>query len=138
MAALQKFNSFVEALAEKKHNLGGDTLKVILTNTAPNAGDTVKGDISEIAGGNGYTAGGHTLTIASSSQASGIYRLVANDLTITAAGGSIGPFRWAVVYNDSATNDELVGYIDYGVPVTLPSGEYFKLDTNSAGIITLQ
>ena len=86
MAAFNKFNSFVEALAEKKHDLGADTLKVLLTNSAPIATNTVKADLTEITAANGYTAGGATASITSSSQTSGTYKLVLGDpATWTAA-----------------------------------------------------
>jgi hypothetical protein len=81
MATFTKFNSFVEALAEKVHNLGSDTLKVMLTNTAPVATNTVKANITEISAGNGYSAGGATLTVSSSAQTSGTYKLVVDDVT---------------------------------------------------------
>jgi hypothetical protein len=129
MATLTKFYSFVEAIHEKKHNLGSDTLKVLLTNTAPSLSNTVKADISgELSTGSGYTAGGATITITSSAQSSGLYTLIASDVTWTASGGSIGPFRYAVIYNDTATNDELIGYIDYGYSVTVASGQTFTID----------
>ena len=127
MATFNKFNSFVEALAEKVHNLGADTLKVMLTNSAPVATNTVKANLTEIAAGNGYTAGGHTITVSSSSQTSGTYKLVAADVTISAS-GAVGPFRYAVIYNDTATNDELIGYYDYGSSISLANGESFTID----------
>ena len=129
MATLTKFYSFVEAIHEKKHNLGSDTLKVLLTNTAPSLSNTQKSDISgELSTANGYTAGGATVTITSSAQSSGLYTLIATDVTFTASGGSIGPFRYAVFYNDTATNDELIGFLDYGYSVTVASGQTFTLD----------
>ncbi len=129
MATLTKFYSFVEAVHEKVHNLGSDTLKVLLTNTAPSLSNTVKADISgELSTANGYTAGGATITVTSSAQSSGLYTLIASDVTWTASGGSIGPFRYAVIYNDTATNDELIGYIDYGYSVTVASGQTFTID----------
>jgi hypothetical protein len=129
MATLTKFYSFVEAIHEKKHNLGSDTLKVLLTNTAPSLSNTQKSDISgELSTASGYTAGGATVTITSSAQSSGLYTLIATDVTWTASGGSIGPFRYAVIYNDTATNDELIGYIDYGYSVTVASGQTFTID----------
>lgn len=139
MAAFNKFESFVEALAEKKHNLGSDTLKVMLTNTAPTAANAVKADITEIAAGNGYTAGGNTATVTSSAQTSGTYKLVLGDpATWTASGGSIGPFRYAVLYNDTATSKELIGYWDYGSSLTLASGESFAVDFDpTTGVLTL-
>jgi hypothetical protein len=129
MATLTKFYSFVEAVHEKKHNLGSDTLKVLLTNTAPSLSNTVKADISgELSTASGYTAGGATITVTSSAQSSGLYTLIASDVTWTASGGSIGPFRYAVIYNDTATNDELIGYIDWGYSITVASGQTFTID----------
>ena len=129
MPTIIKFYSFVEAIHEKKHNLGSDTLKVLLTNTAPSLSNTVKADISgELSTGNGYTSGGASVTITSSASSSGLYTLIASDVTWTASGGSIGPFRYAVFYNDTASNDELIGYLDYGYSVTVTSGQTFTID----------
>lgn len=127
MASFSKFNSFVEALAEKTHNLGSDTLKVVLTNSAPSAANTVLADITQIANGNGYTTGGTAATISSSAQTSGTYKLVLADVTFTAS-GSMGPFRYAVLYNDTATSDELIGWWDYGSSITLAASETFTVD----------
>ncbi|MGA0806708.1 MAG: hypothetical protein ACO3PV_09385, partial [Pseudohongiellaceae bacterium] len=81
---------------------------VLLTNTAPAATNAVKTDITEISAGNGYTAGGSTAAVTSSAQTSGTYKLVLGDpATWTASGGSIGPFQYAVLYNDTAANDEI-------------------------------
>lgn len=134
MAALSKFNSFVEALAEKVHNLGSDQLVVALTNSAPDATDTILTDITEIS----YTnCSSRDITTASSAQTSGTYKLTLTDLVLTAS-GSVGPFRYAVIYNDTATSDELIGWADYGAPITLGTGETFTLDFDgSAGALTL-
>jgi hypothetical protein len=138
MASFNKFQSFVEAAAEKVHNLGSDTLKVMLSNTAPVATNTVKANITEISAGNGYTAGGTQATISSSAQTSGTYKLVLNDVVFTASGGSIGPFRYVVLYNDTATNDELIGWWDYGSSITLLSGETFTVDFDATnGVLTI-
>jgi len=140
MASFNKFNSFVEALAEKVHNLGSDTLKVYLSNATPDAAaDSVKGDLAEISAGNGYTAGGNTAAITSSSQTSGTYKLVLGDPTTwTASGGTIGPFRYAVLYNDTAANDELIGWWDYGSSITLNTGETFTVDFDAGtGVLTI-
>lgn len=127
MVAFNKFNSFVEAVAEKTHNLGSDTLKVVLTNSAPVASNTVLSNITQIANGNGYTTGGSTATTSSSAQSSGTYKLVVADVTFTAS-GSMGPFQYAVLYNDTAASDELIGWWDYGSAVPLASGEAFTVD----------
>jgi len=127
--------SLVEAIAEKVHNLGSDTLKVALTNSAPTQSNTVLANITEIS----YTnCSARTLTVSSSAQSSGTYKLVVADLVLTASGGSVGPFRYAVVYNDTATNDELIGYYDYGSSITLADGETLTLDFDGAnGVFTL-
>lgn len=130
MATYNKFNSFVEALAEKAHNLGSDTLKVMLCNVAPVAGNTQKSDLTEISAGNGYAAGGTQAVISSSAQSSGTYKLVLADVVFTASGGTIGPFRYAVLYNDTATNKELIGFWDYGSSITLQNGETFTWDAD--------
>jgi hypothetical protein len=130
VASFNKFQSFVEHVAEKVHNLGSDTLKVLLTNTAPVATNSVKADLTEISAGNGYSAGGTAATISSSAQSSGTYKLVLADVTFTASGGSIGPFRYAVLYNDTPTSpaDPLIGWWDYGSNLTLASGESLTVD----------
>lgn len=125
MATYNKFNSFVEALAEKLHNLGSDTLKVALTNSAPVAGNTVLANITEVSYTNLST---RNLTTSSSSQTSGVYKLVINDLVVTSTGGPTGPFRYIVVYNDSATNDELICWFDYGSAITLQDSDNLTLN----------
>ena len=132
MASFTKFNAFVENLAEKAFNLGSDTLKVLLTNTAPTSSNAVKADLTEISAGNGYTAGGTQATISSSSQSSGTYKLVLNDVVFTASGGSINTFRYAVLYDDTASNDELIGYWDYGSSIAPASGETFTVDFSAS------
>src|SRR5262245_55077855 len=122
MATFSKFNSFVEALAEKVHKLDTDILKVVLSNSAPSASNTVLTDITQIANGNGYTTGGAIASQVSSSQTSGTYKLVLNDVTWTASSGSIATFRYAVLYNDTAANDELIAWWDYGTAVTITNG----------------
>ena len=125
MASYTKFNSFVEALAEKVHNLGADTLKVALTNSAPAASNTQLSNITEIT----YTnLSARTLSVSASSQTSGTYKLVITDLVLTASGGSVAPFRYVVIYNDTATNDELIAYFDYGSALTLNNGDTLTLD----------
>jgi hypothetical protein len=126
MATFNKFNSFVEAIAEKVHNLGADTLTVALTTNAnaPIASNTQLSNLTQIA----YTnLSARAITTSSSSQTSGTYKLVLTDLVLTAS-GAVATFRWVVIYNDTATNDELICFFDYGADVTLANGETFTLD----------
>ena len=136
MATFNKFDCFVEDLAEKRHDLGADLLKIMLTNVAPVATNTVKANLTEIAAAGGYTAGGTAATISSSSQTSGTYKLVLADVTFTAT-GAVGPFRYFVLYNDTPTSpaDPLIGWWDYGAQITLANTETVTADfsaTNGA------
>jgi hypothetical protein len=138
MATFTKFQSFVEKLAEKVHNLGSDSLKVMLTLTAPSASaSNVKADLTEITAGNGYTAGGTAASITSSAQTSGTYKLVLGDVVFTAT-GAVGPFRYVVLYNDTATNKDLIGFYDYGSSLSLASGDTFTVDFDpTTGVLTI-
>jgi hypothetical protein len=135
-----KFQCFVEDLAEGKHNLGSDTLKVALTNTAPNAStNTVIGNITEISYANIQNGGttGRNLSVSSSAQSSGTYKLVIADLTLTAT-GTVPTFRYAVIYNDTAAGDNLIGFYDYGAGVDLANGETMTLDFDGTnGVLQL-
>jgi len=137
VASFNKFNSFVEAVAEKVHNLGSDTLTVALTAAAnaPTATDTQLSDLTEIS----YTnCSSRAITTSTSSQTSGTYKLVLTDLVLTASGGNVGPFRYVVIYNDTATNDELIGYYDYGSEITLADGETLTIDFDASnGVLTI-
>ena len=133
MATFNKFNSFSEALAEKVHNLGSDQLTVALTNSAPLATNTILANITKISYTNCST---RNITTVSSTQSSGTYTLVLTDLVLTASGGSVGPFRYVVVYNNTATNDELIGWVDYGSSITLADTETLTIDF-AASTLTL-
>ena len=140
MASAVKFQAFVEHVAEKVHNLGADTLKILLSNDAPSASaDAVKADLtSELGTANGYTSGGSAVTITASAQSAGTYALQGSDLVFTASGGTIGPFRYAVLYNDTPASpaDPLIQYWDYGSSITLQDGETFTVDFGT-NILTL-
>lgn len=120
-------------------NLGADTLKIMLTNSAPIASNSVRGDLTEISGGNGYTTGGTAVNVTASSQTSGTYKLVGDDVVFTAS-GAVGPFRYATLYNDTPTSpaDPLIMWWDYGSSISLASGETFTVDLDqSGGILTI-
>lgn len=136
MATYTKFNAFVEALAEKKHNLGSDQLVVALTNTAPTAAtDDTLSDITEVSYTNCST---RNITTSASAQTSGTYKLTLTDLTLTASGGTVGPFRYVVVYNDTSANDDLVAFYDYGSSITLADGETLLIDFDGTnGFLTI-
>lgn len=132
MASFNKYQQFVEDLGNKVHDLVGtnDTLKVALTNTAPNAAThAVLADITEISAGNGYSAGG-TDAQNDGTETGGTLTVTGVDVVFTASGGTIGPFRYAVLYNDTPTSpaDPLIGWWDYGSSITLADGETFTVN----------
>jgi hypothetical protein len=136
MATPVFFDAFFEHEAEKVHNLGSDTLKVMLLNSAPDAAaDAVKADLpAEIAAGFGYSAGGATATVTTSAQTAGVYTLAASQVVITASGGDIGPWQYAVLYNDTPTSpaDPLIMYADNGSSVSIVDGQSLTIRFNSA------
>lgn len=140
MAAFNKFEDFAEQLCKGVHqcHAAGHTFKVALTNTAPVATNTVFANITEITAGNGYTAGGADVQN-DLSEAAGTATCSAVDVTITASGGSIGPFRYIVLYNDTPTSpaDPLIGWWDYGSAITLANGESLIIDFGSNSLFTL-
>lgn len=143
MATFTKLNGFVEHLAEGVHNLGTGQLVVALSNTAPGSEGTpptgstancILANVTQIS----YTnLSSRNITTSSSSQSSGTYSLVLTDLVLTAS-GSVGPFRYVYIYNDTPTSpaDPLIGYYDYGSSITLANGETFTVDFG-ANLLTL-
>ena len=136
MATYNKFNQFPQDLANKVHNLGSDTLQVALTNTAPTAANAVLADITEIS----YTnLSSRVITTTSSTQSSGLYKLILADLVLTAT-GAVGPFRYVVIYNNTPTSPlkPLIAYFDYGSSQSLAAGETLTLDfDNTNGLLQL-
>jgi hypothetical protein len=137
MAAANEFYCLVEHLAEKVHNFASDQLTVFLTNSAPALTNTVLADITEISYAN---CSSRNLTTSSSSQSLGVYKLVVDDLTLTASGGSVGPFRYIGFYNNTPISpaDPLIQFYDYGSAVTIADGETFLIDCSAVnGILQL-
>lgn len=135
MVAYNKFQQFVQDLCNKKHDCSGDTFKVMLTNSAPVATNSVFGDLTEISAGNGYSAGGSAATGNVSTQSSGTETFTLHNITFTASGGTIGPFRYFVLYNSTQTspNKPLVAWWDYGSNLTLNAGDSFTVQWNGGG-----
>lgn len=137
MADLNLFEPFFAAPFNGVHDIANATLKVALSNTAPTITDDALADITQIADGGGYTAGGYTLASVTSTQTTGVYTMGASDLVITASGAAIATWRFAVVYDDSATSpaDALIGYLDNGSAVDLSDGESITIDWTPADTI---
>lgn len=140
MASFTKYNTFADEISKGGHNLQTAVFKCALTNTAPTAAtDTVWNTTvaPAPAAANGYTAGGNTLTTSSAATTAGTFKLVLADSVFTATAGGIGPVRYGIVYNSSASN-KVVGYFDYGSSITLLDTETLTFDFDgSAGVLTI-
>lgn len=130
MATWNKFNQFVEDVLTAKHNLtaAGHVVKIYLSNAAPSASlDLIKTDLAEITAQFGYPAGGADVQNGMT-ETGGVATVTAVDVVFTAAGGSFGPFRYAVAYNDTDASDALIGWYDYGSSITVLDTETFTID----------
>lgn len=146
MAAFNKLPGFVEHLSEGVHNLGSNQLRLALSNTAPGSETTppngstaacILANVSEV----DYTyCSPLTITTGTSEQTAGTYKLTLADLVISASGGSVGPFQYIYLYNDTPTSpaDPLIGYYNYGSALTLNDGESLTVDFDgTSGVLTL-
>ncbi len=136
MATATKFEQFVEDMAHKIHDLESDTLKVMLALTAPVATNTIKANLTDIAAGDGYTAGGDTVAQSVFTQVSGTYKLTLTDNVWTATAGTFADFRYPALYNDTPAGpvDPLMFFWDHGATVDLGAAETFTWDQDGAGL----
>ena len=137
MAAYQKYTAAIESMLEGM-NLGSDSWKVALSNTLNLADTTFTPGTTDLATGNGYTAGGNTCSVTSSSQTGGTYKLVLASPAVWTATGAGFTFRYAILWN--ATTNQPVGAWDYGSPISLATGETFTVkfsNTSPGAILTL-
>jgi len=141
MATFNKFNSFVNDVMSGVHNFTSDgtstiTVALCAAANAPVATNTVLANLTQAS----YTnCSSRVMTVSSSSQTSGTYKLVLADLVLTAS-GTVGPFRYVVLYNDDPTSpaDPLIGWYDYGSDVTLANTETFTIDCDPTnGVLQL-
>lgn len=143
MAAFNKFNQFVQDVASGVHQMQTGTshvFKIALTNTAPVATNTVLANITEITAGTGYTAGGLTGGTVTGAQSSGTFKFTLGTDPVFTATGSMGPLRYAVLYNDTPASPlkPLIGWWDYGSSITLATGETFTVDLDQTnGVLTI-
>lgn len=132
MATYNKFNDFTEQLNRGSHNFGSNVYKIMLSNVAPTAANAAKADITEIAAGNGYSAGGTPTTI-TVSETSGTTTISGTAVTFSAT-GAMATFRYAVLYNSTTTTpvlNPLVAWWDYASAVNLNNGESFTVKFNN-------
>ena len=145
MATFNKLPGFVEHLAEKVHNLGSDQLVLALSSSSPGAeavppnGSTAACILANVTQISYTNLSSRNLTVTSAEQTGGTYKLLISDITLSAS-GTVGPFRYIYIYNDTSTSpaDALIGYYDYGTQLTLYAGETLTIDFDGInGVISL-
>jgi hypothetical protein len=138
MASFNKINQFVADAANKVHNLSADDLRIYLSNTAATAGSTVYNTPADLVTSGGYTAGGATCAITSSTQSGGLYKLIITGPSWTATTG-FGPFEFAILYNNTAASKQLIGYWDYGSSLSVAASATFSITLDASnGTVELQ
>jgi len=136
MASYNKYTAGVEALVEGI-NAGSDTWKIALSNSVNAADTTFTPGTTDLATGGGYTQGGNTAAVSSSTHSAGTYKLVLSSPSAwTGSGGGFGPFRYVILW-DSTTNHP-IGYWDYGSSISLSAGDTFTVTLDGTnGVFTV-
>ena len=118
-APFNKFNKFIADAMNKVHNLSSDQLTIALTDVAPTASNAVLADITQIS----YTnVSNRNITTSSSTQTSGVYKLILGNITLTAS-GTVPQFRYIVIYNSTASGGPLIGWYDYGSEINMVNAD---------------
>jgi hypothetical protein len=117
MATYNKFLPATEQMNEGM-NAQTDTWKIVLATALANTDTTIT---AEVPNGNGYTTGGNTATVTTSSTTAGVYKLVLASPSVWTASGAGFTFRYAILYN--STTSTPVGYWDYGSSQAVAVGE---------------
>jgi hypothetical protein len=146
-SSFYKFNIFVLDLGLARHNLNAsDSLQCMLLNALPAATDSavdtttgtctcVGSGAAEIAVAAGYTKKGFLMTSVAWAQVAGVAKLTAAVVTWT-AGASIGPFQYAVIFNDTkgtTATRPIICWFNYGSAITLGIGETFTIGNSNDG-----
>lgn len=133
--AFTKVNNFVQSLAVEDMDLDGAGLTLALSNTAINATATSISGVTQISYTHLPTA--RTLTVSSAVQTAGTFKLVIADKTLT-ADGTVPTFQYVALYDDSSTNDRLIGFYNNGSAINMTNGDTFTVNFDgSAGVLTI-
>lgn len=138
MSTFQVVDEFANFMGKKRDDLSADSFKAMLTDVAPTkAGTQVKADITEIAAGNGYSAGGVALsgvTWTETGAGTGIWQFSCSTFSWTASGGSIAQFRYVAIYDDTSTNKDVVGFLDAGTEINITVGNSYTVTVGANGV----
>lgn len=128
-----KFDQFSDDLMGGVHNLGSDALTLMLSDTLPDRTNTVIANITEIAAGHGYTAGGYILGGVTLTDVTGTTTMTASTVPVSAVGGSIGPFKYFVLYNNTAANGPLICWWTSPNEITVADTTTYVFNFDSSG-----
>lgn len=136
MATYVKYETFVEDLANKLHDLFGtnDTVNAVIHTDAPVvATDVAVSDLTQISG-TGYAAADIQND---GTRSGGTFTMTGVDYPWTAGAGDwTATARYVSIYNDTSVTDRLIAYWDYGSTFAVGNGETFTLDFG-ASVFTL-
>jgi len=133
MATYVKYDTAIQKLCDKLIDAFGSTdlWKAIIHTDAPvTATDSVLTDLVQIAGSNGYTTDGNTITF-NSTRTGGTITATGVDVVWTASGGNLGASttgRYVTVYDSTAAAKDVWCSWDYGATFTVADTETFTLD----------
>jgi len=141
------FDQWMVDVQEKVHNLETDTIKVGFTDstTTPaattadprwGAGGTTNLSTDEVTAGGNYSAGGPSAANPSVTLSGGAAVFDADDISITQNGSNPTNARWGIIYNDTATGKNCIGYVDFGSATDLSAGD-FSITWNASGISSM-
>ena len=135
-STMTTFRDLSDQIGRGVHNFASHTIRIALSNSTPLVTDTMLSDIAEIAATGGYVAGGYALANVTYIEAAGIATLSHDNHVITATGGSIGPFRHVVYYNDTATSpaNALIGWVSYPTPLTLLDTQFLMIGLTTGAL----
>ena len=125
-----KFQPFTAAMPNGTHNLATAQLVILLTPSAnpPAAANALAADLTQIP----YTnLSSRNIVTTSSTQSSGLYKLICQSLLLTAS-GAVSTFRYVVHANSTAAGTPLISWWDYGADVTLANTETFNVSLDQA------
>lgn len=139
MATFQVVDEFANFLGKKRDDLSADTFKAVLTNTAPTkAGTQILTDITQIAATGGYAAVSLSgVTWAETGAGTGIWQFTSSPFSWTASGADFATARYVVIYDDTSTNDDIVGFVDYGTTFVVTNGNTFTVTPGANGIFRM-
>ena len=137
------FDEFTNSYGQEIHDFVNDTFKLGLINNdsgepanttaLPQWGNFSTDDVSNAGG---YTAGGETIGSTVYNEADGTATFYGNNVSLSQNGSGFTNARWGIIYNDTAANDEAVGYVDLGEDISEQAGD-ININWNSNVIFNL-